>query len=108
MRYLNGHLRGLREFTPRITFNGPLIANKLWFRKRRIPHRQTARVGLAIPVNETDRVHHHSRSLITPSASHQSPDSAHRAATGSFFNLDFLINARLRPTSARAIIRARH
>ncbi|HQR33660.1 MAG TPA: carboxypeptidase regulatory-like domain-containing protein [Blastocatellia bacterium] len=29
-RYLNGHLRGLRDATPRIVFNGPLIKDKLF------------------------------------------------------------------------------
>lgn len=29
-RYLDGHLRGLREATPRIVFNGPLIKNRLY------------------------------------------------------------------------------
>jgi len=30
-RIRSGHLQGLREASPRITFNGPLIANKLFF-----------------------------------------------------------------------------
>ena len=30
-RIRSGHLRGLREASPRATFNGPLIANKLYF-----------------------------------------------------------------------------
>ncbi|HEX8091141.1 MAG TPA: TonB-dependent receptor, partial [Blastocatellia bacterium] len=30
-RIFSGHLRGIREASPRITFNGPLIANKLYF-----------------------------------------------------------------------------
>jgi hypothetical protein len=29
-RYLDGHLRGLREATPRVVFNGPLIKNRLY------------------------------------------------------------------------------
>ncbi len=29
-RYLNGHLRGLRDATPRVVFNGPLIRNRLY------------------------------------------------------------------------------
>src|SRR5215813_3648968 len=29
-RYLNGHLRGLRDATPRVVFNGPLIKNRLF------------------------------------------------------------------------------
>jgi hypothetical protein len=29
-RYLNGHLRGLRDATPRLVFNGPLIKNRLY------------------------------------------------------------------------------
>ena len=29
-RYLNGHLRGLRDATPRVVFNGPLIKDKLF------------------------------------------------------------------------------
>jgi Carboxypeptidase regulatory-like domain len=30
-RIWSGHLRGIREASPRLTFNGPLIANKLYF-----------------------------------------------------------------------------
>ena len=30
-RIFSGHLRGLREASPRVTFNGPLIANKFYF-----------------------------------------------------------------------------
>jgi hypothetical protein len=30
-RIFSGHLRGIREASPRITFNGPLVANKLYF-----------------------------------------------------------------------------
>src|SRR3989442_14194252 len=30
-RIRSGHLRGLREASPRVTFNGPLIANKFYF-----------------------------------------------------------------------------
>jgi len=30
-RIFSGHLRGLREASPRLTFNGPLIANKFYF-----------------------------------------------------------------------------
>ncbi|MFN0107756.1 MAG: carboxypeptidase regulatory-like domain-containing protein [Blastocatellia bacterium] len=29
-RYLNGHLRGLRDATPRVVFNGPLIKDRLF------------------------------------------------------------------------------
>src|SRR5262249_27186314 len=29
-RYLGGHLRGLRDATPRVVFNGPLIKNRLY------------------------------------------------------------------------------
>ncbi len=29
-RYLDGHLRGLREATPRVVFNGPLLKNRLY------------------------------------------------------------------------------
>ena len=54
MRYLNGGLRGLRTFTPRITFNGPLIASKLWFSQGaeyRIDKRRV--FALTFPNNET-------------------------------------------------------
>ncbi|MFP5261138.1 MAG: carboxypeptidase regulatory-like domain-containing protein [Blastocatellia bacterium] len=30
-RIFSGHLRGIREASPRVTFNGPLVANKLYF-----------------------------------------------------------------------------
>src|SRR5262245_51320279 len=54
MRYIGGNMRGLREFTPRITFNGPLIKNRLYFSQGaeyRIAKRRV--LSLTFPNNET-------------------------------------------------------
>ncbi|MGA9772617.1 MAG: TonB-dependent receptor [Blastocatellia bacterium] len=53
-RIRSGHLRGVREASPRIVFNGPLIANKLYFSEgveydlQKLPVRT-----LPFPFNET-------------------------------------------------------
>lgn len=53
-RYLRGHLRGMHSATPRITFNGPLIKNKL-FLSQGIEYelKKTRVISLPFPVNET-------------------------------------------------------
>ena len=93
MRYLNGHLRGLREFTPRITFNGPLIANKLWFSQGaeyRIAKRRV--LALAFPVNETvtESVNSFTQVDYTPTATHSITGTMHVSPRqAKFYNLDF-------------------
>jgi hypothetical protein len=93
MRYLNGDLRGLREFTPRVTFNGPLIANKLWFSqgaeysidKRRV-------LALSFPNNETvtESVNSFTQVDYVPDATHSITGTLHVSPRqASFFNLDF-------------------
>ena len=53
-RIRSGHLRGLREASPRVTFNGPLITNKFYFSEgleydlRKLPDRT-----LPFPFNES-------------------------------------------------------
>jgi hypothetical protein len=93
MRYLNGQLRGLREFTPRITFNGPLIANKLWFSQGaeyRIAKRRV--LALPFPINETitESINSFTQFDYLASATHSITGTLHIAPRqASFFNLDF-------------------
>lgn len=93
MRYLNGHLRGLREFTPRITFNGPVIANKLWFSQGaeyRIAKRRV--LALPFPVNETvtESVNSFTQVDYVPTTTHSITGTLHIAPQqAKFFNLDF-------------------
>jgi len=93
MRFLSGHLRGLREFTPRITFNGPVIANKLWFSQGaeyRIAKRRV--LSLPFPVNETvsESINSFTQVDYIPSATHSITGTLHIAPSqASFFNLDF-------------------
>ncbi|MGE0131748.1 MAG: carboxypeptidase regulatory-like domain-containing protein [Blastocatellales bacterium] len=93
MRYLSGHLRGLREFTPRITFNGPVIANKLWFSQGaeyRIAKRRV--LSLPFPVNETvtESVNSFTQVDYVPTTTHSITGTLHIAPQqAKFFNLDF-------------------
>ena len=92
-RYLGGHLRGLREATPRLTFNGPLIANKLYFSqgieydlaKRRV-------LSLPFPNNETinESVNSFSQFDYIVSPTHSVTGTLHIAPRqAKYFNLDF-------------------
>ncbi|MGH9765801.1 MAG: TonB-dependent receptor [Blastocatellia bacterium] len=100
MRFLNGHLRGLREFTPRITFNGPVIANKLWFSQGaeyRIAKRRV--LALPFPVNETvsESVNSFTQVDYVPAPSHSITGTLHISPRqAKFFNLDFF---NLRPVT---------
>ncbi|HKQ72758.1 MAG TPA: TonB-dependent receptor [Blastocatellia bacterium] len=93
MRYLSGHLRGLREFTPRITFNGPVIANKLWFSQGaeyRIAKRRV--LALAFPENETvtESINSFTQVDYVPSTTHSLTGTIHVSPRqAKFFNLDF-------------------
>jgi hypothetical protein len=93
MRYLNGGLRGLRTFTPRITFNGPLIANKLWFSQGaeyRIDKRRV--LALTFPNNETinESVNSFTQLDYVPNGTHSLTGTIHVSPRqAEFFNLDF-------------------
>src|SRR5215470_363576 len=93
MRYLSGHLRGLRQFTPRLTFNGPIIPNKLWFSQGaeyRIDKRRV--LPLAFPENETvtESVNSFTQVDYVPTTTHSITGTAHISPRqASFFNLDF-------------------
>jgi carboxypeptidase family protein/TonB-dependent receptor-like protein len=93
MRYLNGGLRGLRTFTPRVTFNGPLIANKLWFSQGaeyRIDKRRV--FALTFPNNETvtESVNSFTQVDYVPNATHSVTGTMHVSPRqAKFFNLDF-------------------
>jgi len=100
MRYLNGHLRGLRDFTPRITFNGPIIANKLWFSQGaeyRIEKRRV--LALAFPENETvsESVNSFTQVDYVPTTTHSITGTLHVSPRqAKFLNLDFF---NLRPVT---------
>src|SRR5581483_9600556 len=92
-RYLRKHLRGLREATPRVTFNGPLIKDKLYFSqgieydlaKRRV-------ISLPFPVNETinESVNSFTQFDYIPSAAHAVTGTLHiTPRQAKFYNLDF-------------------
>src|SRR5215475_5536313 len=93
MRYLNGGLRGLHTFTPRITFNGPLIANKLWFSQGaeyRIDKRRV--LALTFPDNETinESVNSFTQLDYVPNGTHSLTGTIHVSPRqAEFFNLDF-------------------
>lgn len=92
-RYLRGSLRGLREATPRLTFNGPLIKNRLYFSqgveydiaKRRV-------LSLPFPNNETinESVNSFTQFDYIASDRHNLTGTLHIAPRkAKFFNLDF-------------------
>src|SRR5499426_292185 len=93
MRYIGGHIRGLREFTPRITFNGPLIENKLYFSQGaeyRIAKRRV--LSLAFPNNETvsESVNSFTQFDYLASPTHSIGATLHIAPRqAKFYNLDF-------------------
>jgi carboxypeptidase family protein/TonB-dependent receptor-like protein len=93
MRYLQGGLRGLRAFTPRITLNGPLIPNKLWFSQGaeyRIDKRRV--LALPFPNNETvtESVNSFTQVDYVPNGTHSVTGTIHVSPRqAKFFNLDF-------------------
>jgi Carboxypeptidase regulatory-like domain/TonB-dependent Receptor Plug Domain len=93
MRYLGGHMRGLREFTPRITFNGPIIKNKLYFSQGAEYRIAKSRVlPLAFPNNETvtESVNSFSQFDYLISPTHSISGTLHIAPSqAKFYNLDF-------------------
>ncbi|HKV39539.1 MAG TPA: carboxypeptidase regulatory-like domain-containing protein, partial [Blastocatellia bacterium] len=55
-RIFSGHLRGIRDATPRLVFNGPLIKDKLYFSEGlEYELDKTPIKSLAFPFNETKR-----------------------------------------------------
>jgi hypothetical protein len=92
-RILNGGLRGLRAFTPRITLNGPLIPDKLWVSQGAEYRVNKQRVmALAFPNNETvtEAVNSFTQVDFVPSATHSITGTMHVSPRqAKFFNLDF-------------------
>ncbi len=92
-RILNGGLRGLRAFTPRVTFNGPIIPNKLWFSQGaeyRINKRRV--IALAFPNNETvtESVNSFTQIDYVLNDAHSITGTMHVTPNqAKFFNLDF-------------------
>jgi hypothetical protein len=93
MRYLDGGLRGLRTFTPRVTLNGPLIPDKLWFSQGaeyRIDKRRV--LALPFPNNETvtESVNSFTQVDYVPNGTHSVTGTIHVSPRqAKFFNLDF-------------------
>ncbi|MFN0124445.1 MAG: carboxypeptidase regulatory-like domain-containing protein [Blastocatellia bacterium] len=93
MRFLSRHLRGLREMSPRITFNGPLVAGKLWFSQGieyRLAKRRT--FGLGFPNNETvsEAINSFTQFDYIPGHGHAITATVHVTPNQArWFNLDF-------------------
>ncbi len=92
-RFLRRHLRGLREASPRLTLNGPLIKDKLYFSqgieydmaKRRV-------LSLPFPNNEavSESVNSFSQLDYLPVATHSMTGTLHiTPRQAKFYNLDF-------------------
>jgi hypothetical protein len=100
-RYLEGHLRGLREFTPRLVLNGPIIDKKLYFSQGveyRIAKRRV--IALPFPINETvtESVNSFTQFDYLPTATHSITGTLHIAPRqAKWYGLDFF---NLRPVTA--------
>lgn len=92
-RFLRGHLRGLKDATPRLIFNGPLIKNKLYLsqgieyaiKKNRV-------LALSFPNNETvnESVNSFTQLDYIAIPNHALTGTLHIAPRQSrYFNLDF-------------------
>ncbi len=99
-RYLGGHLRGLREFTPRLVFNGPIIDKKLYF-SQGIEYRIAKRrvIALPFPTNETvtESINSFTQFDYLPTTTHSITGTLHIAPRqAKWFGLDFF---NLRPVT---------
>jgi len=99
-RFLGGHLRGLREASPRLTFNGPLFKDKLYF-SQGIEYRLSKQrvLSLPFPINETvsETVNSFTQFDYIASQTNSLTGTLHIAPRkAKFFNLDFF---NLRPVT---------
>lgn len=92
-RYLNRRLRGLREATPRVVFNGPLIKNKLYISEgSEYTIRKRPVMTLEYPNKETlsESINSFTQLDYLASATHTLSGTFHFAPRrDSFVNLDF-------------------
>ena len=92
-RYLDGHLRGLREATPRVVFNGPLLKNRLYISNgTEYAIRKRAVQTLEYPNKETksESINSFTQLDAILSGSHTLTGTFHYAPRrDSFVNLDF-------------------
>ncbi len=92
-RFLRGRIRGLRDATPRVTVNGPLIKNKLYLSQGIEYNLKHPRVlALTFPNNETvnESVNAFTQLDYVASATHSMMGTLHIAPRKSrWFNLDF-------------------
>lgn len=101
-RYLRSHIRGLRTATPRLTFNGPLIKDKLYFSQGieyNLDKRRT--LALSFPNNETvnESVNSFTQFDYIPGSTHALTGTLHITPRKSkFFNLDFFNQRPVTPT----------
>ena len=103
-RYLRGHLRGLHAATPRLTFNGPLIKNKL-FLSQGIEYalKKTRVLSLSFPENETinESVNSFTQLDYLGAKNHSLTGTFHLAPRhAKFFNLDFFNRRPVTPNFA--------
>lgn len=93
MRYLSRHLRGIRTATPRLTFNGPLLKDKLYLSQGieyALNKRRT--LSLPFPINETvnESVNAFTQLDYISGPTHSLTGTLHIAPRkAKFFNLDF-------------------
>ncbi|MEP7341045.1 MAG: carboxypeptidase regulatory-like domain-containing protein [Acidobacteriota bacterium] len=92
-RFLNGHLRGLRDATPRVVFNGPLIKNRLFLSQgTEYAIRKRAVQTLEYPNKETieESVNSFTQLDYLLSPTHTLTGTFHLAPRKvKFYNLDF-------------------
>ncbi|NOT63791.1 MAG: hypothetical protein HOP19_26550 [Acidobacteria bacterium] len=103
-RFLRGRLRGLRDWTPRITVNGPLVKNKLYVSQGIEYNLKHPRVlALTFPNNETvnESVNAFTQLDYLASATHSLTATLHIAPRKSrWFNLDFFNQRPVTPNFA--------
>ncbi|MDX2033576.1 MAG: carboxypeptidase regulatory-like domain-containing protein [Blastocatellia bacterium] len=92
-RYLSGRLRGLRTASPRVTFNGPLRKDKLYF-SQGVEYDLTKRrvLALTFPVNESisESINSFTQLDYLATATQSMTATLHIAPRkAKFFNLDF-------------------
>jgi len=101
-RIRSGHLQGLREASPRLTFNGPLIPNRLYISEG-VEYEITKRPvrQLPFPFNESKResINSFSQFDVILSPLHTLTGTFHLAPRSqSFVNLDFFNPQEVTPT----------
>jgi len=106
-RIRSGHLRGIRDFSPRVIVNGPLLAKRLYFSEGIVYDLEQRPVRtLPFPVNETkeESVNSFTQFDYVFSPTHTLTSTFHFAPLhSSFVNLDFFNPRPVTPTFAAQV-----